>query len=96
VHLRIVRVSARRWAARDERYPSVVGYGDSPDDAARALEEKLPRPPPESPNTPSLPLAPAHGLSARDLFAEEKRERTYDAMERAILVGRIDANRRRH
>jgi hypothetical protein len=49
---------------------------------------------------PSLPLAPAHGLSARDVFAPsllgEKRERTHDAMDRAILVGRIDANRRRH
>jgi hypothetical protein len=27
---------------------------------------------------------------------QESREKTEDAMDRAILVGRIDANRRRH
>lgn len=61
---------ARRFAARDDRFPGQVGYGDSPDDAVRDLEDKLPRRAPPEPvalqPTTLLPLSPAHGLFALD------------------------------
>ncbi len=92
---RVAVGSSHRWAATDERYPGLVGYGDTPDEATRALEDKLPRRPPKPPPPGRLPLSPKHGIAARDL-REERRERSDDAMDRAVLVGSIDSNRRRH
>lgn len=90
--IRIVRAHLR-YAATDDRFPRVVGYGATEDEAARALEEKLPGRPPEQPRSPLLPLSPARGMYARD---RERTERSDDALDRAILVGSIDSNRRRH
>lgn len=90
--IRIVRAHLR-YAATDDRFPRVVGYGATEDEAARALEEKLPRSPPEPPRSPLLPLSPARGMYARD---RDRTERSDDALDRAILVGSIDSNRRRH
>jgi hypothetical protein len=94
--IRVARVRigrAHRYAATDERFPRVIGYGASEDEARRALEEKLPRSAPPPPNVPRLPLAPSHGIFARDV---ETRERSDDALDRAVFVGSIDSNRRRH
>ncbi len=94
--IRIARVTigrAARYAATDDRYPRVVGYGATEEEAARALEEKLPRSAPQPPRAPLLPLAPTHGMFARDA---EPKERSDDALDRAVLVGSIDSNCRRH
>lgn len=91
--IRVARVSPQRFAAVDDRFPRVVGYGASEDEAARALEDKLPRRPPAIPRSPLLPLAPTHGIYARD---REGTERTEDALDRAIRVGSFEGNRRRH
>jgi len=88
---------ARRFAARDDRFAGLVGYGDSPDEAVRDLEEKLPRRAPRAPDPARsagiLPLSPAHGLFAVD---REERVRTDDALDRAYRVGNFEGNRRRH
>jgi hypothetical protein len=94
--IRIARVpigNGHRFAATDERFPRVIGYGATEDEATRALEDKLPRRAPPAPSPPLLPLAPTHSLYARD---RENSERSDDAMDRAVLVGSIDSNRRRH
>lgn len=129
-----------RFAATDDAHPGVVGYGATPDEAERALEEKLPRrppPPPSSslaaaapfePQARALPLAPSRGWTARDARSDDgpcdecrlTRPRTRvvidgsalmlcarcrarlrdrsraDAMDRAVLIGRVDSDRRRH
>jgi hypothetical protein len=90
--IRIARVG-QRFAASDPRFPRVVGYGDTEEDATRALEEKLPAKPPQAPGGHLLPLSPAHGIYARD---RERAERSDDALDHAILVGSVDSNRRRH
>lgn len=90
--IRIARVG-QRFAATDPRFPGVVGYGDTEDEATRALEDRLPRRAPSPPGSPLLPLSPAHGIYARDL---EPRECSDDALDRAIRVGAFDTNRRRH
>lgn len=94
-HLKISRVPhVNRFAARDDRFPNLVGYGDSPDEAVRDLEDKLPRRAPRAPDPPAvLPLSPAHGLFAMD---REERPRTDDALDRAYRVGNFEGNRRRH
>lgn len=100
--IRVSRLPNGRFAAHDDRFPGLVGYGASDDEATRALEDKLPRKPPPPPEKRSngtlLPLAPIHGLRARDLEAPERSERslTTDALDRAIRVGSFDSNRRRH
>ncbi len=91
--IRVARVSAQRFAAVDDRFPRVVGYGATEDEAARALEEKLPRSAPPTPRSPLLPLAPEHGIFARD---REVSEATDDALDRAVRVGSFEGNRRRH
>lgn len=105
---RVAVGSSHRFAATDERYPGVVGYGGTPDEATRALEDKLPRRAPKPPSPGLLPLSPKHGIAARDLArreaaleaeerrAREERRKSEDAMDRAVLVGSIDSNRRRH
>ncbi len=94
------RAYVLRFAATDDGFPRVVGYGATPEEAERALEEKLPVRAPAAPKLPSLlPLSPAHGLRARPLETLEtleKRERSDDALDRAILAGSVDSNRRRH
>ena len=92
--IRIVRAH-RRYAATDDRYPRVVGYGATEEEAARALEEKLPGRPPMAPSVPLLPLSPGRGLYARDV-EREHRDRSDDALDRAILIGSVDSDRRRH
>lgn len=94
--LKISRVPhVNRFAARDDRFPQVVGYGDSPDEAVRDLEDKLPRRAPRPPEpSPVLPLSPAHGLFA--IASPEKPPRTDDALDRAYRVGNFEGNRRRH
>lgn len=94
--IRVARVTVgrtARFAATDDRFPRVVGYGATEEEAKRALEEKLPSRPPPPPSAPLLPLAPTHGMFARD---NEPRKRSDDALDRAVLVGSIDSNRRRH
>lgn len=93
--LKISRVPhTKRFAARDDRFPKAVGYGDSPDEAVRDLEDKLPRRAPRAPDAaPLLPLSPAHGLFARN---REEAARTEDALDRAYRVGSFEGNRRRH
>jgi hypothetical protein len=94
--IRVARVpigSGHRYAATDDRFPRVIGYGVNIEEATRALEEKLPRRAPPPPSPPLLPLAPTHGIFAR---AREPRERSDDALDRAVLIGSIDSNRRRH
>ena len=80
-----------RFAASDPRYPRVIGYGATEDEAQRALEDKLPGRPPTAPRAQLLPLAPAHHMYARD-----RDERSDDALDRAIRVGSFEGNRRRH
>jgi len=99
--IRVARVTVgrgRRFAATDDRYPRVIGYGATEEEAPRALEEKLPRSAPPRPSAPRLPLAPSHGIFARavETRGREVRERSDDALDRAVLIGSIDSNRRRH
>lgn len=92
--IKVTRVAnTRRFAACDDRFPKIVGYGDSPDEAVRALDDKLPRRAPPPPSAPLLPLAPAHGMYARD---REERDRSEDALDRAYRVGGFESDRRRH